>query len=154
MGDVRRHSHIPLTLTLAKMQEEDFTTIPFPEDADIVYVLRFKRPGESKTIPLYVGESGRGTRRIGEYVSAHFAAATDFKVGVAVRTLRTAGCEVFVSYQSSINRRADEAALISRYTSEGHTLLNGEPSYDYKSAEKAAEQARIEQFVSKLLKCS
>ena len=136
------------------MQEENFTTIPFPEDKDIVYVLRFKRPDETKTIPLYVGESGRGTRRIGEYVSAQFAAATDFKVGVAVRTLRTAGCDIFVSYQSSKNRRADEAELISRYTSEGHKLLNAEPSYNYKSAEKAAEQARIEQFVAMLLQNS
>ena len=139
------------TSKLAEMQEENFIKILFPKDEDIVYVLRFKRTDETTTTPLYVGQSGRGTRRIGEYVSAQFAAATDFKVGVAVRTLLTAGCEVSVNYQSSSNRRADEAELISRYTKEGHRLLNAEPSYNYRSANKATEQARIEQFVATLL---
>ena len=133
------------------MQEENFKTIPFPEDENIVYVLRFKRPDKANIIPFYVGESGRGTRRIGEYISAQFAAVTDFKVGIAVRTLRAAGCDVFVSYQSSNNRRVDEAELIKRYTIQGHRLLNAEPSYNYKSADKSAEQARIEQFVATLI---
>ena len=129
------------------MREEDFETNPFPEDKDIVYVLRFKQPGTNVMIPFYVGQSRRGTRRIGEYVSAQFAAATDFKVGVAVKALRTTGYEVFVSYQPSNNRRKDEAELIKRYTNQGHKLLNAEPSYNYRSAQKEAELARIEQFV-------
>ncbi|MCY2989134.1 MAG: hypothetical protein NTY19_14865 [Planctomycetota bacterium] len=133
------------------MQEDKFSTVSFPEDEDIVYVLRFQRPSESEMSPFYVGESGRGTRRIGEYVSAQFAAATDFKVGVAVRALRNAGCKVFVSHQPSSNRRGDEAALISRYTKQGFRLLNAEPSYNYRSADRAAEQERIENFVAAIL---
>ena len=129
------------------MREEDFETIPFPEDRDIVYVLRFKKPNTNVMIPFYVGESRRGTRRIGEYVSAQFAAATDFKVGVAAKALRTAGYEVFVSHQPSTNRRKDEAELIKRYTNQGHKLLNAEASYNYRSAQKEVELARIEQFV-------
>ena len=133
------------------MHEEKFTTVRFPEDEDIVYVLRFKRPGDADMIPFYVGQSGRGTRRIGDYVSAQFAAATDFKVGIAIRALRGAECEVFVSHQASGNRRQDERQLIERYVKQGHRLLNAEPSYNYKSAEKSVEQSRIEQFVASLL---
>jgi hypothetical protein len=136
------------------MQEDKFTTVPFPEDTDIVYVLKYRRPGELNLIPFYVGESGRGTRRIGEYVSAQFAAATDFKVGVAVRAFRAKGCDVFVSHQESTNRRADETELINRYTQLGHKLLNAVPSYNYKSAEKSAEQARIERFVIEVLQAT
>ena len=84
-------------------------------------------------------------------MSAQFAAATDFKVGVAVKALRNSGCEVFVSYQPSSNRREDEAKLIAQYSEQGHRLLNAERSYNYKSAEKAAEQERIEEFVAALL---
>lgn len=136
------------------MLEEDFEIIPFPADREIVYVLRFKQPGTTVMIPFYVGESRRGTRRIGDYVSAQFAAATDFKVGVAVKALLTAGCEVFVSYQPSINRRKDEAELIKRYTNQGHKLLNAEASYDYRLANQQVELARIEQFVLALISSS
>ena len=133
------------------MQEEHFTTEAFPEDMDIVYVLRYKRPDEGDTIPFYVGESRRGTRRIGDYLSAQFAASTDFKVGMAVQALREAGCEVFVSHQRSNDRRTDEAKLIDRYTKLGHKLLNSVPGYNYRSAQKSTEKTRIQQFVTELL---
>ena len=133
------------------MHEDKFITAPFPEDEDIVYVLRFQRPGESGMIPFYVGESRRGTRRIGDYITAQFSAATDFKVGIAVKALRSAECRIFVSHQPSANRRKDEAELIARYTQQGHKLLNAERSYNYRSADKAAEQTRIEQFVASLV---
>lgn len=133
------------------MNEEHFETIPFPVDEDIVYVLRFRQPGRTEMIPFYVGESGRGTRRIGDYVNAQFAAATDFKVGVAIKAFQAAGCEVFVSHQASTNKRKDEAALITRYRDQGHKLLNDEKSYNYRSAERSVEHARIEQVVTNIL---
>jgi len=132
------------------MLEEKFTTIPFPEDTSIVYVLRFRRPGKSDLIPFYVGESNRGMRRIGDYVTAQFAAATDFKVGVAVRSLRAFGCDIFVSYQETSDRRVDEAELIRRYSIRGHKLLNALQGYNYRTAERSAEESRIKQFVNSI----
>ena len=151
MSNVKRHKTGLRRSAGSIMREEDFETNPFPEDKDIVYVLRFKQPGTNVMIPFYVGQSRRGTRRIGEYVSAQFAAATDFKVGVAARALRKACCEVFVSHQPSTDRRKDEAELIKRYTDQGHKLLNAEASYNYRSAQREAEHARIEQYIVALI---
>jgi hypothetical protein len=133
------------------MNDEGFITTPFPKDVGIVYILSFKQNGAENLVPFYIGESGRGTRRIGEYISAQFSAATDFKVGVAAKALQAAGCEVFVSYKESVSRKDLEAELISSYKSRGFKLLNHEASYNYKTADKSAEKLRFEAFVLSLL---
>jgi hypothetical protein len=133
-------------------ETEGFSVMPFPEDQDIVYVLSFRPPSSADRVAFYVGQSRRGTRRLAEYGSAQFAAATDFKVGTAVRALRQAGCEVFVSYKRVEDRVAEENRLIKRFSQS--PLLNHEPSYNYRSASKASERARIEAWVQKALASS
>jgi hypothetical protein len=127
-----------------------FTTIAFPQDEDIVYVLCFKRAGSSEELPFYIGESGRGTRRLGDYITAQFGAPTDFKVGVVVKALQEAGAEVSVKYKVSSNRKAEEAALI-RETSSQHALLNNEPSFNYKTDSKDEQYARFKSLALSLL---
>jgi hypothetical protein len=133
------------------MQDEGFITIPFPKDEDIVYILSYRR-GEDEPAPFYVGESRRSTRRIGDYLTAQFAAPTDFKVGTAIKALQAAGCEVLVHYKLSNNRRQDEKAWIERLTGEGYALLNHERSFNHKTAKEDEERARIQMFVQSLLK--
>jgi hypothetical protein len=55
--------------TMKSIDNEGFVTVPFPNDEDIVYILCFKPTIESNLIPFYVGESRRGTRRIGDYLT-------------------------------------------------------------------------------------
>ena len=127
-----------------------FETISFPADEDIVYVLCFQFHGIATATPFYVGESARGTRRLNDYITAQFAAPTDFKVGVVVRALQAAGAEVLIKFKRSTRRKEEEAVLI-RDLSLTHQLLNREPSFNYKTADRAFEKSRFEAFASKLL---
>jgi hypothetical protein len=132
------------------MNLQSFTSITFPQDEEIVYVLCFTRPGTSEELPFYVGESGRGTRRLSDYITAQFAAPTDFKVGVVVRTLQEAGAEVTVKYKVCVNRKAEEAKLIEEAAVE-HSLLNHEPSFNYKTDSRDEQHARFRSLALSLL---
>lgn len=108
-------------LPLAPISALDFSgfaEIAFPEKADIVYVLCFKRKGSNDCIPFYVGESSRHLGRFGDYVSAKFAASTDFKVGEAVKQLRVHG-EVIFRYKATNYRRAKEKSWIESIEKKG-----------------------------------
>ena len=77
---------------MSKADFSEFAQLPFPEHADVVYVLCFKPQGSGDFTPFYVGESTtRVGGRIGDYVAANFTALADFKVGKAVKRLRERG---------------------------------------------------------------
>jgi ABC-type transport system involved in Fe-S cluster assembly fused permease/ATPase subunit len=127
-----------------------FETISFPTDEDIVYVLCFKCHVTAQATPFYVGESARGTRRLNDYITAQFAAPTDFKVGVVVRALQAAGAEVLIKFKRSTRRKEEEATLVQDLSIK-YQLLNREPSFNYKTADRVLEKSRFEAFASKLL---
>ena len=132
------------------MNFEEFSTISFPADEDVVYVLCFKRKGEPEEIPFYVGESGRGTRRLSDYITAQFAATTDFKVGVVVKELQAAGAEVLVKYKRSNERKLDEKNLI-RDAEKKYALLNNETGFNYKAADRTEQAERFKAIANALL---
>lgn len=132
------------------MNFQGFTSITFPKDEEVVYVLCFKRLGSDEEVPFYVGESGRGTRRLSDYITAQFAAPTDFKVGVVVQALQTAGAEVIVKYKISANRKAEEARLIKEASAHG-ALLNDVPSFNYRTGNKDDQRARFMSVARALL---
>ena len=133
------------SLDMDNMNFADFTSVAFPQDEEIVYVLCFKRQGETVEKPFYVGESRRGARRFGDYITAQFAAPTDFKVGVVVQTLQSEGAEVIVKYQRSVNRRSDEARLIQE-ARKYHPLLNDQRNYDHKINTPVERNIQMERF--------
>lgn len=98
----------------------DFSTfeeMEFPKHRDIVYVLHYIQGEGAKTIPFYVGESSRHVGRFGDYVSANFTAATDFKVGEAVKYLREKGLRVVIKFQESHNRKEEEKRILQHLRS-------------------------------------
>lgn len=131
------------------MNFDGFTSISFPKDDGIVYVLCFKKPGASSETPFYVSESGRGTRRLGDYLTAQFSAPTDFKVGVVIKTLQAAGVEVIVKYRQSNDRKSEEKQLIHEI-SQCYPLLNHESNFNYKSDQRLAQSARFEDIARAL----
>ena len=140
-------------LSLAPILALDFSgfaELAFPEDADIVYVLCFKRKDSSDCIPFYVGESSRHLGRFGDYVSAKFAASTDFKVGEAVKQLRVHG-EVIFRYKGTNDRRAEEKSWIDSIEKSGFQLLNRLPGYNYATADKSSEKRKVEEFIIRIL---
>lgn len=132
------------------MNFKEFNTIAFPADEDVVYVLCFKRKGETEDIPFYVGESGRGTRRLGDYITAQFAAPTDFKVGKVVRELQKAGVEVLVKYKFTNDRKLEERNLIQE-AEKKYALLNNEASFNYKTADRDVQEGRFKAVARALL---
>jgi len=133
------------------MNFNGFTSITFPHDEEVVYVLCFKRQGSEEETPFYVGESGRGTRRLSDYITAQFAAPTDFKVGVVVRALQAAGAEVTVKYKVCANRKAEEAKLIEEAAARS-ALLNDVPSFNYKTENKEEQLVRFQSIAAHCLK--
>jgi hypothetical protein len=132
------------------MNFQGFHSITFPRDEEIVYVLCFKRPGSEEEVPFYIGESGRGTRRLNDYITKQFAAPTDFKVGVVVKALQDAGAEVTVKYKVSADRKAEEARLIKEAASH-NSLLNHVASFNYKTQSKEEQLARFASIARELL---
>jgi len=132
------------------MNFDEFKTILFPADEEVVYVLCFKRKGETEAIPFYVGESGRGTRRLSDYITAQFAAPTDFKVGVVVKELQAAGAEVLVKYKRTNERKIEEKNLI-RDAEKMYALLNNETSFNYKTADQTIQAERFKAIATALL---
>jgi hypothetical protein len=131
------------------MNFDGFNSITFPQDEEIVYVLCFRRPGSTQEVPFYIGESGRGTRRLSDYITAQFAAPTDFKVGVVIQALQAAGAEVTVKYKLSARRKVEEAALLKQARVK-HQLLNDEPSFNYKIDSKEEQHARFKSLALSL----
>ncbi|MEO6322720.1 MAG: hypothetical protein ABIR56_18740 [Polaromonas sp.] len=145
---------VACTLPLVPISSLDFsgfTELAFPENADIGYVLCFKRKGSSDCVPFYVGESARHVGRFGDYVAANFTAATDFKVGQAVKQLRAHGCEVLILYKTTNDRKAEEKFLIREYEKNGLQLLNRLSGYSYTTAKEPDEQRRVKEFTTQIL---
>ena len=128
----------------------NYVELPFPDQSEIVYVLCFRRTPAEEFKPFYVGETGRSLGRFGDYQSAKFTAATDFKVGKAVSTLRALGCEVVIRYRASATRAKDERNLIQQLRSAGVPLLNDLPGYKYTSAVEAEELRKVVDFATRL----
>lgn len=132
---------------------EEYQTIPFPREGSAVYVIGIQYP--ARFVPVYVGESGRLSGRVGDYISAQFTASTDFKVGTAIRTFLAHGCDVVMKYQTfdggKMARRAEEARLIKGFKAQGFELLNDLKDYDYRTADREVETKRINDFAAKIL---
>lgn len=97
--------------------------------------------------PLYVGQTGRLGARIGDYATAQFHAATDFRVGEAVKYLRTEKtCRVDFFYRPSEAQMQDEKVLIREFLLAGFTLLNFLAAFDYKTANRDEEQSFVHRF--------
>ena len=131
-----------------------FTQFTLPEVFDIVYIFCFKRhgQGDNNYIPFYVGESSRSIGRFGDYLSAKFSAATDFKVGHASRHFRKLGFEVSIFYKNSTDRRIEEDDLIENFRKDGIRLLNDFPGYNYITANQEEVLIKIREYVFKVLK--
>jgi hypothetical protein len=70
----------------ALMKTSDFThTMEFTSPVGVVYA--FFLVANEKEIPFYIGETGGFIARMGTYCAGSFGAATDFKVGAAVKYL-------------------------------------------------------------------
>ncbi|EQD81133.1 hypothetical protein B1A_00150 [mine drainage metagenome] len=133
----------------------EFNEFVFPRHGDIVYVIGFKRDRATAFIPFYVGESTRSVGRFGDYIASKLTASTDFKVGQAIQYLHECGCEVVVRYKDSLDRIADERALIRSIKNNGHKLLNDLGGYNYIEASHAEERERVVQFIrTEVLKLS
>lgn len=133
---------------IEKAAFDGFEDFPFPTNGSIVYIIYF-RGQENQFVPLYVGQTNRHAGRFGDYVSASFSAATDFKVGEAIKYLQGLGRQVCVKYKETLSPREDEAALLKQYRNS--SLLNHLPGYDYKSADQEEEKCRIHEFIARLL---
>jgi len=123
----------------------DFAEMEFPQHKEIVYVLCFSDES-GREIPLYVGESLRGIGRFGDYISAKFSAPTDFKVGEAVRYLRSRGFKVHIKYKESEDRKAEERKIISILRRKSR-LLNELEGFSYTASNEQAERARLHSFL-------
>jgi len=131
----------------------DFSTfeeMEFPQHCDIVYVLHYIHGDGAKPLPFYVGESSRHVGRFGDYVSANFSAATDFKVGEAVKYLRKKGLRVVIKFQESHNRKEEEKRILQHLRST-FKLLNDLKGYRYGDSDASSERLKIHQFIEQIL---
>ena len=128
----------------------DFTDIEFPQHKEIVYLLYFREKDGGNDIPLYVGESSRGVGRFGDYISAKFTAPTDFKVGEAIRYLRSLGLDVRIKYKESSNRKMEERTIINQLRRKSR-LLNELEGFQYTGSNENDERARIQKFMKILV---
>ena len=122
----------------------DFHDIEFPRNSDIVYIIYIVK--DSEEIPIYAGESCRHMGRLGDYISANFSTPTDFKVGEAIKYIRTFGYNVRIKYKETLDRKNKERE-ISSYLRERYSLLNDLPGYDYLTAIESDERLKVQEFV-------
>ena len=103
---------------------ENLAVPNFPDCHSAIYVVFCKRGHQE--IPIYVGETGRLRRRIGDYIVASFQASTDFKVGEAVRYLQEKGYAIVVKYKGTEegNRREEETRVREYLEGKGYKLLH------------------------------
>lgn len=130
---------------------QKFSSLPFPEYCELVYVLCYRRTNAEPLRPFYIGETGRGLGRFGDYQAANFTAATDFKVGKAIQRLRNLGCEVTICYRASVERNVEEQALIASAREDNYPLLNDLPGYNHRTANQADELEKIHGFIREQL---
>jgi len=130
------------------MDFNDFETISFPQDPDIVYALGIECKG--KFVPFYVGQTSRNIGRFGGYVSAKFSASTDFKVGEAVKCFFKKGYNVLIKFKKTKNKEIEEKNLLARLRGT-IPLLNDFKGYDYKNADEKVEKQKIQQFIDEFL---
>jgi hypothetical protein len=128
---------------------EEYQTISFPSDRDIVYIIGIEE--KARFIPIYVGESSRNIGRFGDYISAQFTAPTDFKVGVAIKYLMKKGHKVVIKYRNSSDRRKDQDDVIREIKTAGFRLLNDLQGYDYTTANRDEETRKIEDFIEGII---
>ncbi|MBN2267725.1 MAG: hypothetical protein JW725_05320 [Candidatus Babeliaceae bacterium] len=123
----------------------DFAEMEFPQHKEIVYVLYFSDES-GREVPLYVGESLRGVRRFGDYISAKFSAPTDFKVGEAVRYLQSRGFKVRIKYKESEDRKGEERKIVSILRRKSR-LLNELEGFSYTASNEEAERTKLYSFL-------
>jgi len=128
----------------------NFTNIDFPKHKEIVYILYFREKVGGDDIPLYVGETSRGVGRFGDYISAKFTAATDFKVGEAIRYLKSLGFEVRIKYNESNNRKTEERTIINQLQRKSR-LLNELKGFQYTVANENDERLKIQKYMDILI---
>lgn len=128
----------------------DFKDIEFPKSSDIVYILYFRHQDDGIDIPFYVGESSRHFGRFGDYISANFTAATDFKVGEAIKYIQSFKFHVGAQYKETNNRKEEEKQIIKEL-SEDYLLLNDLAGFHYSSANIHEEKIRIHNFVGRII---
>jgi hypothetical protein len=117
----------------------NFNSLPYPEIKDIVYVIGVST--DSDFYPFYVGQSSRHIGRFGDYISAKFSAATDFKVGQSIEYLTNNGFKVEFKYRSTLNPIIEERELIDLI----NPVLNTTKGYKYKNSDDKTELSRIEE---------
>jgi hypothetical protein len=132
---------------------QDYTTMPFPEKGDIIYLIGIVH--NEKFIPFYIGQTSRNIGRFGDYVSAKFSASTDFKVGEAIKYLRTLGYKILIKYKESEDRRNEEKGVINEFKQKNKTypLLNEIDGYGYTNADENSERLKIRKFIDSFLEC-
>ena len=91
---------------------------------------------------------------MGDYVVAAWEAQTDFKVGRAAKYLMERGQDVLFKYKNSADRKKEQDEFICEFKSQGFTLLNDLPGYDYRTASKEQELEKIEKFIDKIMNWS
>lgn len=127
-----------------------FRDMEFPTQGNIVYVLYFLKSADSNWIPFYVGETSRNVGRVGDYLSAKFSAPTDFKVGEAVKCLRSRGLHVGVKYKESGDPKNEEKRVLGDLRGR-FRLLNDLPGYNYKRSKMVDEKLRIHDFIRQII---
>lgn len=130
------------------MDYSNFNSLPYPEIKDIVYVIGVST--EFDFHPFYVGQSSRNIGRFGDYISAKFSAATDFKVGQAIEFLTNNGFKVEFKYRSTLDRLMEEKELINSI----NPILNTIKGYDYKNSDDKVELRNIQEFLQKWIDSS
>jgi hypothetical protein len=128
----------------------NFTDIDFPKHKEIVYILYFREKAGGDDIPLYMGETSRGVGRFGDYISAKFTAATDLKVGEAIRYLTSLGFDIRIKYKEFSNRKMEEKTIINQLQSKSR-LLNELEGFQYKGANEHDERLKIKKFIDILV---
>ena len=128
------------------------TVIDFPQHMSAVYTI-FYISG-NKEIPIYVGETDSIQRRMGEYFSASFTMATDFKVGEAIRYFQEKGCKITIRYKGveKQNRQGEEDGIKDKLRKLGYRLLNDLGTYKYKTANEEEEREKVTIFCDNILK--
>jgi hypothetical protein len=129
----------------------DFNPTGFtPKSAPgFVYVLCWV--AQEQEIPFYVGETHSAKHRLEAYYWADFQASTDFKVGEAVKHLCGKNLRVIAKIMASTDRWQKENEIIQDLRAKGVKLMNDCRNYDYRTADKETERARIQQFVDDIL---
>jgi len=120
------------------------------EALGFIYAVCYQ-PTPDDLVPFYGGQTTRLWGRVDDYARPDFNAATDFKVGIAVRHLLACGFAVVVKYKAVANRNAEEETMLRSLREQGFTLLNDLRGYDYRTADQAEEQRRIKEAIDIIL---